>query len=333
MQKSCIITGVTGQDGSILSEQLLGRGYKVYGLVRRRSDSPNLGCSAHLENEPDFEIIEGDLTDLPSLIRLCNLARADYFYNLAAMSHVGTSFSQPEATAQVTALGVLNCLEAIRTSGLHTRFYQASTSELFGGLSEEPFNEESLLHPRSPYGVAKLYGYWITKNYRESYKMFASNGILFNHEEPGKRGPNFVTRKISLAVAKIQAGKQKKLYLGNLEAKRDWGLASDFCFGMSLILEHSEPDDFVLATGESHSVKEFCEIAFSHAGLGNYSSYVEVDPRFYRPAEVHVLLGDPSKAKNVLGWTPKTSFTDLVKKMVDYDLDLVNGRECPSELL
>lgn len=320
MEPVAIVTGISGQDGSLLSEQLLNRGFKVYGLVRRRSDSPSLGCSEHLRHRENFEIAEGDLTDLSSLTRLCKLAKANYFYNLAAMSHVGTSSGQAFLTTQVDAVGVLNCLEAIRESGIHTRFYQASTSELFGGLTDGPFNEQSEFHPRSPYGVAKLYGYWITRYHREAYRMFASNGILFNHEQPGKRGANFVTRKISLGVAAIKAGKQDVLFLGNLDAKRDWGLAENFTEGMQLILEHKKPDDFVLATGETHSVREFCEIAFEYAGLGNYQKYVEVDPAFYRPAEVHTLLGDATKARQELGWEPRSTFTDLVHKMVDYDL-------------
>ncbi len=320
MKQSCIVTGLTGQDGYVISKQLLHRGMKVYGLVRRRSDSPNLGCAESLKTFCDLEVVEGDITDLPSLIKLCKLAKADYFYHLASMSHVGTSFSQPILTANVTGVAVLNCLEAIRESGIHTRFYNAATSELFGGLTGGPYNEESPFHPRSPYGIAKLFGYWATKNYRESFKMFASNGILFNHEQPGARGPNFVTRKITLAVAAIKNHKQDKLFLGNLDAKRDWAIAEDHCRGMQLILEHSKPDDFVLATGEAHSVREFCEIAFEYAGLGNYRNYVEVSHEFYRPAEVNVLVGDYSKAKRELGWEPKVKFKELVERMVDADL-------------
>jgi len=331
MTKSAIITGITGQDGSILADLLLEKGYKVYGL-KRRTSSNSLECAAHLEKEPNVEIVEGDLLDLPSLTSLCRLAKADLCFNMAAQSHVGTSFSQPVYTAQATGLGVLYCLEAIRESGIHTRFLQASTSELFGGIRGEVLcNEESEFHPRSPYGVAKLYGYWITRNYRESYKMFASNSICYNHEGT-RRGPNFVTRKISLAVANIKAGNQEKLYLGNLDAKRDWGWASDFCAGMIMILNHNQPDDFVLATGETHSVREFCDIAFKYAGLGDYRQYVEVDPRFFRPAEVDVLIGDASKATRVLGWVPKTSFEQLVQKMVEYDIEQVmKGREHDSD--
>ncbi len=324
MTKIAVVTGVTGQDGSILAEQLLDRGMKVYGFVRRTSASPDLGCAENLAGTENFEVVQGDLTDLPSLVGLCNTARPDYFYNLAAMSHVGSSFTQPLYTAQVTGLGVLNCLEAIRQSGIHSHFYQASTSEMFGGLEGRPCNEESLFHPRSPYGCAKLYGYWITVNYRESYKIHASNGILFNHESE-RRGPDFVTRKITMAVAKIAKGQQEFLYLGNLDAKRDWGYASDFTKGMQKITEAAVPGDFVLGTGETHSVREFCEIAFEHAGLGDYQNYVKIDPRFYRPAEVNVLLADPSKAKKVLGWEPTTKFKDLAKLMVEHDMALLDS--------
>jgi len=315
--KSAIVTGFCGQDGSYLTELLLKKGYKVYGIKRRNSDS-SLSCASHLEKEPNLEIIEADLLDLPSLLSICKRAKANEFYNLAAQSHVGTSFDQPFYTAQVNALGTLNCLEAIRHSGIHTKFYQASTSELFGGMQSKAYSESDLFHPRSPYGVAKLYAYWITVNYRESYNMFACNGILFNHESP-RRGPNFVTRKISLAVANIKKGKQRVLKLGNLAAKRDWGHARDFVEGMWLMLQQPEPEDYVLATGETHSVEEFCEAAFEHAGLGDFRKYVEIDMRYYRPAEVDVLIGDASKAKEKLGWEPKTTFADLAKEMVDHD--------------
>jgi GDPmannose 4,6-dehydratase len=234
-------------------------------------------------------------------------------------SHVGTSFSQPVFTIENNTIGTLNCLEAIRMSGIHTRFLHCATSEIFGGVSTKPANEETIFYPKSPYGISKMAAFWLVKNYREAYKIFACNSICFNHEEPGKRGPNFVTRKISLAVAKIKAGQQDKLYLGNLDAKRDWGIASDFTRGMQLMLEAAEPDDFVLATGETHSVREFCEIAFSHAGLDDYKKYVEIDPRFYRPTEVDVLIGDYSKAKQVLGWEPTVTFKQLVQEMVDAD--------------
>jgi GDPmannose 4,6-dehydratase len=319
MVKACVVSGLTGQDGSILAEQLLGQGCRVYGLVRRTSDSPNLKCATGLEGNRDLEVVEGDLTDLSSLVRLVELARPHEFYNCGAQSHVGTSFKEPLHTAQVTGLGVLNCLEAIRLSGIHTRFLQWSTSEMFGGMTSEGQNEESPFHPRSPYGVSKLFGYWMVRSYRESYRIFASNLIGFNHESE-RRGPNFVTRKITLGIAAIKAGRQEKIYLGNLDARRDWGHADDVCRGARMILSHSEPDDFVLATGETHSVREFCEVAFQHAGLGDYRQYVEVDPRFFRPAEVDVLIGDYSKARRVLGWEPQVTFRELVQRMVDHDL-------------
>ena len=321
MEKTAVVTGVTGQDGGIISKKLIEQDYKVYGLVRRRSDSPNLGCSSDLENNPNFEVIEGDITDPLSLLRLVSSARPDRFFHLASQSHVGTSFKEPLHTARATGLGTLNCLEAIRESGIHTRFYNAATSELFGGITDYPCTESTSIYPRSPYACAKAFGFYITRNYRESYKMFASSGILFNHEHH-TRGPNFVTRKISIAVANIKAGKQDKLYLGNLDAKRDWGWAPDFCDGMIMILDHKDPGDFVLGTGETHTVREFCEIAFSCVGL-DYKDYVEIDPRFYRPAEVDVLLANYSKAKKVLGWEPTTKFKELVQKMVDYDLKLL----------
>jgi GDPmannose 4,6-dehydratase len=314
--RTAIITGITGQDGSYLADLLLSKGYKVFGL-KRRTSSGSLGYASHLANR--VEIVDGDMEDLPSLLNLCNLAKADEFYNLAAQSHVGSSFKQPVYTSQVTGIGTLNCLEAIRQSGIHTRFYQASTSELFGGiLGDVPLSETTPFHPRSPYGVAKLFAHWTTINYRESYKMFASTGILFNHESP-RRGPEFVTRKITTAIAAIKNDKQAKVYLGNLDAKRDWGHARDYVRGMWQILQASQPGDFVLASGETHSVREFCEIAFNHAGLGDYKKYVEIDPKFYRPAEVHVLKGDSTKARTVLNWKPEISFENLVKEMVDAD--------------
>lgn len=321
MKKSAVITGIRGQDSSYLAELLLAKDYKVYGLKRYNSDC-DLGCSQHLEEE--IEVFEGDLTDLSSLTKLCKLAKPDEFYNLGAMSHVGSSFLQPIYTANCTGLGVLNCLEAIRDSGYHTKFLQASTSELFGGqYGEVKCNENTSFYPRSPYGVAKLYGYWITRNYRDAYKFFTCNSICFNHESP-RRSPSFVTRKITLGVANIKAGKQKKLYLGNLEAKRDWGHARDYVEGMWKMLQHHTADDYVLATGETHSIKQLCDVAFAHAGLGNYEEYVEIDPQFYRPAEVDVLIGDNTKAKQVLGWEPKITFTELVKEMVDADCGVVD---------
>lgn len=321
MKRTAIVTGITGQDASYLAELLLEKDYKVYGF-KRRSSANDLGCSVHLENEPDLEIVEGDITDLPSLTALTKVAQANEFYNLAAQSHVGSSFKQPVYTLQSSGLGVLNCLEAIRESGIHTRFYQASTSELFGGQKGETFCDENTpFHPRSPYGCAKMYGFSITVNYREAYKMFACNGLLFNHESP-RRGPNFVTRKITMGVANIHYGNQEKLYLGNLKAKRDWGHAKDFVRGMWLMLNHHEPDDFVLATGTTHTVEDFCREAFAYFDR-DWRKYVEVDPRFYRPAEVDILLGDASKAKRILGWTPKMSFTDLVHDMVASDSRMI----------
>jgi GDPmannose 4,6-dehydratase len=303
-----------------MADLLLEKEYKVYGLIRRASQGLDLGNASHLEGHPNLEVVEGDLLDLPCLTRLCDLAKPDMFFNLAAQSHVGSSFSQPLYTAEVTGLGVLNCLEAIRLSGVHSRFLQASTSELFGGISSDSCNEETPFYPRSPYGVAKLFGYWITVNYRESYKMFACNSICFNHEGP-RRGPNFVTRKITQAVAKIHKGLQDKVYLGNLEAKRDWGYAPDFVRGMySMLTRAPQPKDYVLATGETHTVREFCEAAFNYVDL-DYRDYVEIDPRFYRPAEVDVLIGDYSAIKSDLGWEPTTTFRGLVEHMVQADLD------------
>ena len=328
MKRVVVITGCTGQDGSYLADLLLEKDYRVFGL-KRRSSQPGLGCAAHLEGHPDVEIVEGDLADLSSLQRLFALARPDEAYNLASQSHVKTSFEQPVYTLEATGLGVINCLEAIRQSGLHTRFYQASSSEMFGGSAQAfandtpPFaNEESLFHPRSPYACAKLYGHWIVRTYRESYKMFACNGILFNHESE-RRSPEFVTRKITLGVARIVAGLQSSVSLGNLEARRDWGYAPDYVRGMWMMLNHHHPDDFVLATGEQHSIREFCEEAFTYAGIGDYREYVKVDPRFYRPSEVHTLLGDATKARTILGWKSETTFTKLVHRMVDHDLELV----------
>jgi GDPmannose 4,6-dehydratase len=322
-KKIAIVTGITGQDGSYLAELLLEKDYKVFGM-KRRTSSNSLGCSSHLANEPQLEFVEADLTDFPSILSLCKSIRPCEFYNLAAQSHVGISFAQPIATAEITGIGVLNCLEAVRQSGFHTKFLQASTSELFGGVNGETFmNEESPMHPRSPYGVSKLFGYWTTINYRESYRMFACNSICFNHEGP-RRSTNFVTRKISKAVAAIKHNLQDVLYLGNLEAKRDWGHAKDYTNAMYLMLQHHDPEEFVLATGETHSVREFCEIAFSHVGL-NYQDYVKIDPAFYRPAEVDILLGDATKAKTLLGWERHQSFKDLVIEMVDYDLSLLDS--------
>jgi len=317
MKKTAVITG-TGQDSSYLTEILLEKDYDVYVFKRRTSHNSLENFEQSLKN-PQLHIVEGDLNDYPSIARLCKTTKPDEFYNLAAQSHVWTSFQQPIYTLKVNGEGVVNCLEAIRSSGVQTKFYQASTSEMFGGLQETAFNEESQFHPRSPYGAAKLYGHWITKNYRESYDMFACTGILFNHES-SRRPPSFVTRKITYGIKNIIEGKEKNIALGNLDAKRDWGHAEDYCTAMVKILNHTIPDDFVIATGETHSVREFCQIAFEYAGLGDYEKYIVINPEFYRPAEVHVLIGDSTKARTQLGWIPKYSFVDLVKEMVDFDL-------------
>lgn len=317
-QPVSIVTGLNGQDGYYLAHQLIERGHRVYGVVRRTSGGYQIPDTIDKDN---FELVIADVTDLVSLEKLCKLARPDYFFNMAAQSHVGLSFSQPLHTAQVTGLGTLNCLEAIRSSGIHTRFLQASTSELYGGLSNSSYNEASPFHPRSPYGTAKLFGYWSVINYRESYKMFACNSICFNHESP-RRGPEFVTRKISMAVARIKKGLQKQLSLGNLDSFRDWGYAPDFTRGMIDILTSSTPDDYVLATGETHSIRGFCELAFGYVGL-DYRDHVVIDPAFYRPAEVDRLQGDYSKIKSTLGWKPSVSFPELVNLMVQADLDLL----------
>jgi GDPmannose 4,6-dehydratase len=322
--KTAIITGLSGQDGSLLAEQRIAKGYKVFGMIRRTSRGLDLGCAHYIGPNSRLEVVEGDLLDLPSLQHLCKLAKPDLFFHTAAQSHVWTSFNQPSFTMQANAIGTLNCLEAIRYSGFHTRFLNCATSEMFGGVSNTPANEETMFYPRSPYGVSKLASFWMTKNYRESYKMFACNSICFNHEEPGRRGPNFVTRKISIATAKIKLGLQDKLYIGNLDAKRDWGRARDFTQGMITMLEAAKADDYVLATGETHSVREFCDLAFSHVGL-DYKKYVEVDPQFYRPAEVNVLIGDYSKINKELGWAPTTKFEKLVQLMVDDDLNNLRG--------
>ncbi|AIE59837.1 GDP-mannose 4,6-dehydratase [Bacillus methanolicus] len=319
--KKALITGITGQDGSYLAELLLEKGYKVYGL-RRRTATPNFENIKHLENEIEF--ISGDLRDLTSLTEAVKATKPDEVYNLAAQSFVGDSWRQPIYTSEVTGLGVTNILEAIRLSKRDARFYQASSSEMFGKVVETPQKETTPFYPRSPYGVAKVYGHWITVNYRESYDMYACSGILFNHESP-RRGIEFVTRKVTDAVTKIKLGLQDKLHLGNLDAKRDWGFAGDYVEAMWLMLQQEEPDDYVIATGETHTVKELVEIAFQHVGL-NYQDYVVQDPQFVRPAEVDILLGDPSKAKHKLGWESKVSFEDLVKMMVDSDLAKNKGQ-------
>jgi len=316
-KRKAVITGVTGQDGSYLAEFLLSKGYDVYGVVRR-SSVPKLDRIEHIVD--DIKLCQADLIDQSSLIRLINEIKPDEIYNLAAQSFVPTSWDEPELTANSTGLGVLRTLEAARSCSSRPKFYQASSSEMFGKVVETPQNEKTPLYPRSPYGVAKVYGHWITINYRESYDMFAVSGILFNHESP-RRGIEFVTRKITNAVARIKHGKQDKLYLGNLDAKRDWGFAGDYVRAMWLMLQQSDPDDYVVATGEPKSVREFVDVAFSHVGL-DYQNYVEVDPKFFRPAEVNILCGDSSKARNILGWEPEVNFDSLVQMMVDNDMKM-----------
>ena len=324
MAKTALITGITGQDGYHLAKLLHEKDYEVYGIMRAQQNPRRKNVETEL---PFVKIIEADLTDLSSLVRAMETAKPNEVYNLAAISHVGYSFKNPILTADVTGKGVLNMLEAIRLSGGEktVRFYQASTSEMFGGLEynrpETGYTEESSFHPRSPYGVAKLYGHWIAVNYRESYDMFISCGILFNHEGE-RRGLEFVTRKISNAVARIKLGKQEFITLGDLWPKRDWGYAGDYVEGMWRMLQQDKPDDFVLATGETHSIEEFLTLAFKEIGIDDWKPYVKQDPAFMRPAEVDLLLGDPTKAEKVLGWTRKVDFPGLVKKMVEYDLEL-----------
>lgn len=351
MKKVALISGITGQDGSFLAEFLLSKGYEVHGIMRR-SSSFNTGRIEHLyleewvkdmKNPRQVNLHYGDMTDSSSLIRIIQKLQPDEIYNLAAQSHVKVSFDVPEYTAETDAIGTLRMLEAVRILGLErkTKIYQASTSELFGKVQEVPQRETTPFYPRSPYGVAKQYGFWIVKNYRESYGMFAVNGILFNHESE-RRGENFVTRKITLAAANIANGLQEKLYLGNLNAKRDWGYARDYVECMWLMLQHERPEDFVIATGEHHSVREFATLAFHYAGIelewqgecidekgidkATGKVLVEVDPRFFRPSEVEQLLGDPTKAKTLLGWNPTTtSFDKLVRIMVEHDMKNVKN--------
>ncbi|MDO8468852.1 MAG: GDP-mannose 4,6-dehydratase [Candidatus Peribacter sp.] len=341
MSRRALITGITGQDGSYLAEFLLTKGYAVHGLVRRASTF-NRGRIEHLfkdvsRDAPNFQLHYGDLADSNSLIRILTIAKPDEVYNLAAQSHVGVSFDTPEYTGDITGIGTTRLLEALRTIGLPTRFYQASSSELYGKALTTPQNEDTPFYPRSPYGCAKAYAYYLTRNYRESYGMFAVNGILFNHESP-RRGENFVTRKITLSIANILAGRQECLYLGNLEAKRDWGYAKEFVEGMWMMLQQPVPDDFVLATGRAATVREFLELAltearipFERTGIGKEEAYrdtrtgkviVKIDPHYYRPAEVDFLVGDASKARSKLGWQPKTSLPELVAIMMEADLKL-----------
>jgi GDPmannose 4,6-dehydratase len=321
MKKRALITGITGQDGSYLAEFLLEQGYEVIGMIRR-SSTVNFERIAHIQDQ--VTLAPGDLMDEVSLIGLLREHRPIEVYNLAAQSFVQTSFSQPVFTGEVTALGVTRILDAIRIVDPEIRFYQASSSEMFGKVVEVPQRESTPFYPRSPYGVAKVYGHWITVNYRESYNLFACSGMLFNHESP-RRGLEFVTRKITHAVARIKLGLSKELRLGNLDAQRDWGFAKDYVKAQWLMLQQDQPDDYVIATGQTQSVRRFCEIAFGHVGL-DYRDYVVLDERFMRPAEVDLLVGDPAKAKAKLGWEPETTFEQLVEMMVDADLALLQSR-------
>ena len=322
--KKALITGITGQDGSYLAELLLEKGYEVHGIIRR-SSTFNTQRIDHLYQDPHVNGVRlflhyGDMADSSNLMRIVHEIAPDEVYNLAAQSHVRVSFDSPEFTGDVDALGTMRLLEAIRLKGVKTRFYQASTSELYGKVQEIPQRETTPFYPRSPYGVAKLYSFWAVKNYREAYGLHASNGILFNHESP-RRGETFVTRKITRAVSRIKMGLQSELFMGNVNARRDWGFAGDYVEGMWRMLQQDSPDDYVLATGEMHSVKEFLAEAFGYVGL-DWEKYVKHDSRYERPSEVDQLLGDPTKARTVLGWTPKVTFKELVKMMVDADLKL-----------
>ena len=343
MAKRALITGIAGQDGGHLAKLLHEKGYEVYGVIRGQLEASHPRYQATQAEMPYVHLVLADLLDLAALTRAMQEIKPDEVYNLAAISHVGYSFKDPVMTADVTGKGVLNVLEAIRLAGLEktTKFYQASTSEMFGGLDynrpEKGYVEDSSFHPRSPYGVAKLYGFWITKNYRENYDMFAVSGILFNHEGE-RRGPEFVTRKVSKAVARIKLGKQDVLELGNMDAKRDWGYAGDYVEGMWRILQQEKPDDYVLATGETHSIREFCELSFKEIGVelawrgtgadevgyntSNDKVLVKINPEFFRPSEVDLLLGDPTRAEKELGWKRKVDFSGLVKLMVEHDLNV-----------
>ena len=323
-QKRALITGITGQDGSYLAELLLEKGYEVFGLVRR-SSTVNFERIGHLQDK--IELISGDLLDQKSLVSALQTARPQEVYNLGAQSFVPVSWEQPMLTGEVTGLGVTRLLEAIRTCDETIRFYQASTSELFGKAQETPQNEQTAFYPRSPYGVSKLYAHWITINYRESYGLFACTGILFNHESP-RRGREFVTRKITHGVARIKHGLDQELRLGNLDSRRDWGYAGDFVHAMWMMLQQDEPDDYVVATGTSRTIGEFCEVAFAHVGL-DWRQYVVVDERFLRPAEVYTLLGDATKARKRLGWEPEVGFEEMVRQMVDWDLEQVAYQSAP----
>lgn len=316
--RHALISGVTGQDGSYLADLLIEKGYQVFGLIRRSSSDTSLDRIKHLLDNKNFHIIYGDLGDSASLHNAVRISQPDEVYNLAAQSHVRVSFDMPEYTADITGSGVMRLLEAVREIKPTARFYQASSSEMFGEVAEVPQKETTPFHPRSPYGVAKVYAYWACVNYREAYGMFICNGILFNHESE-RRNQEFVTRKITKAVAKIKNGKQKELLLGNLEARRDWGYAPNYVYAMWLMLQQNNPGDYVIATGETHSIKEFVKKAFDHVGL-NWQDYVKHDVALERPSEVNLLIGDMSKAKKILGWEPKVKFDELVKIMVDHDL-------------
>jgi GDPmannose 4,6-dehydratase len=326
--KKALITGITGQDGSYLADLLVAKGYEVHGIIRRASTF-NTSRIDHLYQDPHVNGVRlflhyGDLADSVHMTKLLYELQPDEVYNLGAQSHVRVSFDIPEYTADVTGVGTIRILEAIRESGVKPRFYQASSSEMYGKVQEIPQKETTPFWPRSPYGCAKMFGYWATVNYRESYGLFASNGILFNHESP-RRGETFVTRKISRAVAAIKLGLQKELYLGNMDAKRDWGYAPEYVEGMWRMLQADQPDDYVLATNETHTVKEFVEVAFRHVGL-DWQKYVKYDARYERPAEVDLLIGDPAKAKKQLGWEPKVRFKELVQIMVDADVEMLEGK-------
>jgi GDPmannose 4,6-dehydratase len=330
--KKALITGITGQDGSYLAELLLHKGYEVHGIIRRASTFntqriDHIYHDPHNDNKVHLYLHYGDIAVGETLQHMVYNTKPDEIYHLAAQSHVRVSFEMPEYTGDVTGLGAVRILEAVRKSGVDARFYQASSSEMFGG-AKPPQNEDTVFEPRSPYAAAKVYAYWITRNYREAYSIFASNGILFNHESP-RRGETFVTRKITRAVASIKAGRQKDLFLGNLEAKRDWGYAPEYVEAMWVMLQQEKADDFVIGTGETHSVREFLEEAFGYAGM-NYKDYVKIDERYFRPTEVDLLLSDPGKANRQLKWQPKVKFHELVRIMIDADLELM-GMNCPGE--
>lgn len=319
--KTALITGITGQDGSYLTELLLSKGYTVFGVIRR-SSSFNTGRIDHIyqdphDTKPRLRLVYGDLNDASSLNKIIRTSQPDEIYHLGAQSHVRVSFDVPEYTGEITGLGTVRLLEAIRETGVKTRFYHASSSEMFGS-SPPPQNEQTPFHPRSPYAAAKIYAHWMTVNYRDGYGLFACNGILFNHESP-RRGETFVTRKITKAAARIKLGRQDKLFLGNLDAKRDWGYAPDYMEAIWMMMQQDQPDDYVIATGETYTVRDFLDEAFGHLGM-DWHKHVEIDPRYYRPTEVDVLMGDASKARTKLNWRPKVKFTDLVRIMIDEDL-------------